>query len=234
MFNKLCKEGQKVYLADEFAHNERCSRLDTLQSIYNEIRVLLDSNQLPTSEVWIRSIVEEGKDGLLKCVIDETERRVNGLGLPPFMVASIKRSAPGEIPAEVWNKAEELKREFVQNEDGLPGPLPTHYDESAGVVIDSETVKDEIKKGTQIEVTKELQDQADELLAIAEKVKALELAGVNARELIGKYVAAPSAPDMLTRYQDITLRRHVAGQIAPPDLTPYIMAAKNAQKFTNQ
>ena len=66
-----------------------------------------------------------------------------------------------------------------------------------------------------------MKTDADTILAITDKVRELEIKGINARELIGKYIQRNDAPGKLDIYRDIATRRHAPGYLTPADLAPF-------------
>lgn len=228
-YNTIKREGKKVYLYDEAGFNLGCRYLEELQKAYKKTRELLEGRSLPITEDWILAIAEEGAEGLRRCVIAETEEKVKSLGLPSFVVQSIKKNAPQEIEAEVWSEADSLKMERENAAAYIPFKVSVSYDEAAGVVIDEKAAKVELLKHYQIEVSQEQLATAEIVLSLAKQVRELELLGVNARQLICKYAAENEAPDEARRYNDIVFSRHQPGQLAPLSVTPIapVFGAKN-------
>lgn len=210
-----------LFLLDESKKGILCHRVDELENIYREIRELLLQNDYPVSPDWIHSIAQKGADGLQEVIIKDTENEAKRLKVPFRIAEQWKRTSIQEVPREVWGKCDSIRSKIISLSDGLPR-LSYGYTDTEGVIIDKESAEKEIESACSYAVTDEIKADANTILTIAKTVRALELKGINARELIGKYALRNDAPSGLELYRDMATRRHAQGFFTPTDLAPFI------------
>ena len=210
-----------LYLYDESKKGILCHRVDELENTYREIRELLSQNDYPISPDWIHAVAHRGADGFQQIIIKDTEDEAKHLKVSLRIAEQWKRMAIQEVPQEMWGKCDSLHSKISGLSDGLPR-LSYGYTDTEGVTIDKESAEKEIKSACSCAVTDEMKADADTILTIANKVRELELKGINARELIGKYALRNDAPDGLELYRDMATRRHAQGYFTPTDLSPFI------------
>ena len=226
-FNKIRTDGERAFLFNETDFNAGCRAIGELQKAYDGIHEILQRHELPTSEKWLRAVADEGADGLRKCVLEEAGEKVASLGLPSYIARSVQKAAPQEISAEVWGEADAAKVAIDNASAGLPFKVETTYDEEAGLIhADEEAAKKELMKKCQIELTPELRTAAEVIVKLSRQVRELELLGMNARSLVGRYALLEKAPDTSRVFNDVVFQRHQPGQIAPTDIMPLVHASE--------
>lgn len=210
-----------LFLFDPGRFSILCHEMEELEKVYHQIRDMLSDNDYPTSKEWIFAVADNGADGLHDAIVKDTETEARRLKVPYRIAEQWKRTAIQEAPREIWGKSDSLRMKVVSLSGSLPR-LSYGYNDTDGVFIDKESLKEQIKSSCSYVVTDEMKADADTILTLAKTVRALELKGINARELIGKYALRNDAPSGLELYRDMATRRHAQGYFTPTDLAPFI------------
>ena len=90
-----------------------------------------------------------------------------------------------------------------------------------------------IEDACTIQISEEMQKDLATIHDLANKVKAMELRGINALELIEKAVREKERPEDAELYRRIVFRRHPAGTIHNPGLDTIMNMAALANNDNN-
>lgn len=213
------------FLFDPSRYGILCRQVDELENAYREIRELLVRYDYPVRAEWIHAIAKRGASGFSEVLIEDNEREAMRLKVPRHIAAQWKRTATQEVPAEVWDQCDQIREKIDRLSDGIPAPS-FGFTEKEGVVLDKESCKEIIKTACSYEISDQIKAEAETIQSLAKQLRELEFRGINARELVTKYIEREEVPGPLELYRDIATRRHRPGCLTPPDLTPFIMAAK--------
>lgn len=218
----ITRDGAEV-LFDSHRFGLKCRQLEEIGQTLSAIFSLLTSRSLPATPAEIASVAHRGSEALSELATADTKARIGKIGdLPQFVAENWLRQAAREIPLDAYERADELSREFISNFDGLP--LNIEADVKAiegGVVVDSEAVKERIRSGCEYVVPQEMLKEAEAIALLADQLRSLELAGVNALELCSNYARAKEPPTRLERLRDVVTRRHQPGT-THVDLSTYL------------
>ena len=207
------RDGSQVLL-DEAKYNVLCGRLTEMEGIYTQIKEMLVQYDYPVRREWIHAIVDEGAEGFKKVIVQDTDADAKRLRVSVRIAEQWRRTVIQEVPTEVWEKCESFRSSAVSLSQGLPR-LYHGFTEQRGLFLDKVTAKRDIREACSCVVTEQMKKEADEIVNIANDVRRMEFHGLNAVELIRKYVPGDEAPDLLTRYRDVATRRHAKGNLTP-------------------
>lgn len=213
-YTKLLKKDGKTFIFDEGLYNEKAAQLSRLQSAYLDVRTMLIECGLPAEKAWINAVIDSGADGLASALHQSVTKEIKRLSVPFYMADTYQAAAREHIAPEAWKKADELRMAVTRETDGLPLQAGDISITEHAITIDTEAILARIEAACLLEITPERMADAEKVLQIAADVRALELAGVNALELVKKYMDAPERPAQLELYADAATRRHLPGQIS--------------------
>ena len=213
-FTSIIEENGKRFLFDEHLAASRCAQVDALESDLEAIQDLLKESGLPCHEESVMAIATNGSPGLESVVEKDALEQAKKTGLSDFIRGNIIRLALSSVPDEVREKADELHRNAARDLNGLP-VMPKDYIWHNGRILDADAIKAKIAAGCRREITKEDAKIGVKILDLAKQIRALEMAGINGMELVGKYLRADEHPADLALYRDIATRRHLPGVVLP-------------------
>lgn len=213
-YSKLIQENGKTYIFAEDLFNEKSAQMARLQAAYIDIRIMLIDAGFPAGKAWITAIADSGADGLERVLRLSVSQEIKRLAVPFYMADTYQAAAREHVSPDLWTKADELRATLQREGDGLPIQAGDIVITDTAVKIDTEAVLGRIRAACMLEITQDRMSEADRLLDLAAAVRALELAGVNALELVKKYMDAPETPAPLELYADAATRRHLPGQIS--------------------
>lgn len=212
-FNSILKEDGEMYLHNEKQEHLLGAQLERLEATYQAVRALLEKTDLPTNPEYIQAVAREGRDGLEAVVRDMTEKTIKRLAVPRYLAESFRRNAPGDIPGESYQEADELRARIANDEDGLavqPGDFVFRED----TILDTDAIRARFIQGCRIRITEGMKAEADKVLQLANELRALELTGLNGIELATKYARAKEGtPSPSSLYRDLIFRRHAPGRL---------------------
>lgn len=213
-YSKLLKENGKTYLFAEGLYNEKAAQTARLQAAYADARQSLDEAKCPTEAEWLKAITEQGADGLKRVLRNSVYEQIKRLSVPVYMAQTYRDAAHDYFGPEIWNKADAIRETIRRESDGLPLETGDISVTDAGVVVDADAIMARVRVACLLEVTPELMADAQKVLDLAEAVRGLELAGLNALELVHKFVNNGDTPAPISLFTDICTRRHLPGQIS--------------------
>lgn len=213
-YSKLIQENGKTYIFAEDLFNEKSAQMARLQAAYIDIRIMLIDAGFPAGKAWITAIADSGADGLERVLQLSVSQEIKRLAVPFYMADTYQAAAREHVSPALWTKADELRATLQREGDGLPIQAGDIVITDTAVKIDTEAVLGRIRAACMLEITQDRMSEVDRLLDLAAAVRALELAGVNALELVKKYMDAPEQPAPLELYADAATRRHLPGQIS--------------------
>lgn len=213
-FNKVVKTDDKVFLRDEIALSRLMTNVEALQDIINETVDLLTECDFPVNPDDVMRICNNGRDGLRSCAYRRADAEADRLKVRPYVRAEWRKSECDCIRDDVRTKASELQDRFAKASDGLISVRKyISQTEDGRIIVDAEGLTDFATSSTMCEITVQMQQDIDALQDTAKRVRELEMRGINALELIGKYVHSEGQPEEAVLYNDIMFRRHTPGQI---------------------
>lgn len=208
-YNALVEEDGKTFLVDKNLQSRREGQLDGLVQLLGQVGKSLAENEIPVSLAW--HVVNDGTAPLKRWAEQTVNESLKASAMPKFALAEFSSWASTIVPGDILEIAKDARRKAGSLLDGLPIDEADVTTGKDGVQVNVESVKAKIVQGCRREVTEQDQRFADEVAKIAELVRALELKGVNARELVGKYAVAGCPEDDLTKFRDICTRTHAPG-----------------------
>ncbi len=222
-YNTIINEDNKTFLIDTRRASVLVSQIDAMTAALRGIVELLKGLQIVPDEKRIDAVAAQGSDGLQVAVLESIEDRIGRSDLPAFVADTWRTGAKRAVPADDWRKADTLSLDYHHAADTLPlVPSDISVDKAGELVVDTEAITERIRLACKVQVTDTHRKEAEQLLEIAGKIKALELAGLNAMELIKKYTLSESTPGELELWKDTITRRHEAGHIYSDDF-PAVM-----------
>jgi hypothetical protein len=209
-YTELQEENGKKYLFDAGTFSARCEQLTRLAEIYARVSDLLRVNG--HAPAWAVDVVANGVEGLRAKIKEDVSKRTDSMSLPPAIVRYWQRLAADDIPEEVESVCDSLSSEASKIGDGLPiEPGKDITVDEKGVSLDIEAITEKIRKGCSKEITQKDEKNARKVLEIAKQVEAIEFQGINARELINKYIGLKKEPTEFELLKDICTRTHRVG-----------------------
>ena len=216
---KVIKKHGKTFLYDEANVNVRRHNVEKLQEVLDDAKRFLHDNDFPERKEDIFGVLDHGREGLLSIVWDRADREAARLKCRPYVAATWREQERESVTPEQWAQADTLCRAYSHIIDGLPFNREEDISEDAGrLVVDAAAILARVEAGCCIEITPEMKKDLNAILELADTVKAMELRGLNVRELIDKYIHAPSKPEESTLLYDIVFRRHAAGFLHDRDI----------------
>lgn len=216
----LVEKDGEVLLRDDHAIGVRNTQIGELQIVLDECVAFLHDGDFPASVDDVLEVLEHGRDGLLAVVWNRADREAKRLKCRPYVAKTWRENEREAVTQDQWLRADMLQRRFDRIRDGLAINTKTdiHVTEDGQPIVEAVVMAKRIEDGFTIRVTDQMKADVAHLLDIAAQVKALELQGVNAIELVEKYVRADEQPADVDLYRDITFRRHPAGTLHHKDL----------------
>ncbi len=212
-FNSIIKVDGEQYLHNERQEEILNARLERLEGHYKAVRELLTRADLPANPDNIRNVAKNGDDGLKAVVLDMTEKTIVRLCIPRYLADSFRRNAPTEISAELYQEAHDLSFRISADEDELPISADD-YIFTDEFIIDLRAVRERISEGCRIRITEGMQVESEKILQLAKSLRALEMTGLNAVELVTKYARSADAPAPVSLFRDLAFRRHEPGRMS--------------------
>ena len=232
--SSLITENGEMRLRDDNSIGTLVSRIGELQIILDDCAVFLRTNDFPASEDDIFEVLHHGRNGLLTVVWKRADQEAKRLNCRPYVAQTWREQEREAVTPEQWNKADSLQNTFDRIADGLGLDMSTDISttEDGRLIVEATVMAKRIESAYTIAITDEMKLDLAKLLDLADQVKALELRGINAMELIEKIVSAKERPTDPELYKAIVFRRHSAGTIHQKDLE-WIMnqAAKNNPNY---
>lgn len=209
------KEGKRYLYDPQFLNSRKC-QLEDLQATYKQIRETLERYEYPAGEVWVRAIADGGADALRQVMVDENDKEAKRMKVPAYMAKQWRKSVVEDAPGQLFREADELHRQIAVKADGLPirpGDLTFN---GGDLVVNVEAVVERIIPLAMCEITPQMDADAHTLREVVAQVRALQEGGLNALEVVKKFMGnwlAPSnypAMEDLEVYAALQSRRHIS------------------------
>ena len=223
----VIKDGKR-FLCDEHFQSRRCAQVEALEADLQAVRDFLTNGGFPSNEDTIMAVANNGAIGLQDALEAEATAQVKKSKMSDFVKASLVRFALSSLTEEVREQADHLSDRFHRDGDGLPVRSEDYFLKD-GRILNGEAIKARVAEACRREVTEDDIEMAETILTLANEIRELELRGINARELVGKYVTTAEAPAPLEIYRDIVTRRHRPGFVLPPVPVAEIVKKMNEQ-----
>ncbi len=230
-FSTLVQKDGKTFLKDEATISRRLYQVSMLQAVLDDAVKFLHDGDFPASAEDIYNVLDHGRDGLLTVIWNRADQEAKRLNCRPYVAQTWREQERDSITPDQWEQADSLHLRYQQSIDGLPFDRLADISEEGGLfAVDAAAVSQRIEQSCTIEVTPEMKKDLDVILDLADKVKALELRGINALELVEKSVHETDRPEEAELYRRIVFRRHPAGTVHNPgiDLLMNEVALKNS------
>jgi hypothetical protein len=213
-------ENDEVRLRDDQTIQIRNAQIGELQIVLDDCVDFLRDGDFPNSPDDVFEVLDRGRDGLLNVVWNRADQEAKRLKCRPYVAQTWREQEREAVTPEQWDKADALKRRHDHASDGLALDRKTeiHITEDGRPLVDAKAIAERIDKSCTITVTDEMKADLNHLLDIADQIKALELRGINAVELVEKFVRTNEKPADVELYKAIVFRRHAAGTIHNRDL----------------
>lgn len=222
-FSQVVQRDKKTYIRDTYTAGRAEIQVSQMQAVIDDCQKFLHSGKFPESLEDILEVLDEGREGLLVIIWNRADRQAKRLEVQSYVVETWREQERAAVTPEQWAKADDLFHRYHQAQDGLPKILYEEITETDGhFVINREAILGRVEKAITVEVSDEMKADLEALLELAEKARAMELRGINALELIGKYARAKERPEDIQLYRDIVFRRHAVGTVYSSDLARII------------
>ncbi len=218
-FNKVIQNDGKTFLKDESAISFRLHQVSELQNVLDDAAKFLKESDFPDKAEDIYNVLDDGREGLLTVVWNRADREAERLKVRPYVAQTWREQERETVTPEQWQKADALRLRYARIIDGLGIDRTADINnEDGGLIVDATSIAKRVEAACTIEITPEMKKDLDTILDLADKVKAMELRGINALELVEKSVRETERPDEAELYRRIVFRRHMAGTIHDPGL----------------
>ena len=230
----LITDNGEIRLRDDRTIGTLCSRIGELQIILDDCADFLRTDDFPATEDDIFEVLNHGRNGLLAVVWKRADREAKRLNCRPYVAKTWREQERAAVTPEQWNKADALHSRYDRIADGLGLDRSTDISttEDGRLIVEATVMAKRIETAFTIAITDDMKLDLAKLLDLADQVKAMELRGINALELVEKFVRANERPTDLELYKAIVFRRHSAGTIHQKDMD-WLMnhTAKNNPNF---
>lgn len=211
----ITEEDGKIFLCDVDTETRRCTQARELETDLQGVRKMLRDFGYPDTRQWVEAVRDNASEGLRTMVAAVAKETAGKLDVPAFMVPSFIKSTAEMIPAGAMEAADSLSAKIARDLDGLP-VRPEAWVWMDDRIIDVDRISLDVIAATRREVAAEDVELSKKILSLAGELRALELSGLNAIELAGKYARMEGKPAEFDLYNDVATRRHLPG-VVPPD-----------------
>lgn len=209
-YTELIEYDGRKRLFDPALYEKRMNQVEKLRQSYNDIHSFLAGQGLPAD--WTKEVAEGGVEALCKLIRKNTRQKAEYLELPAAVVDSWCRMAIAEIVNDDnTTRIRDLEVAIARVQDGLPLTDSDINVSEEGVTINTDSLAERIRLGCSREVNPKDEANANRVLELAKQVEKLEYEGINARELINRYVSAKKEPTEFELLRDIVTRTHRVG-----------------------
>ena len=213
-YSKLIEDGGKTYLLAEDLYADKAAQVGRLAAAYTKARAMLIDAGFSAGKAWIKAVTEQGADGLEQVLRQSVSQEIKRLSVPFYMAQTYQAAAKDSVSRELWAEADAVRMAVQRESDGLPLEAGDITITDDAVTVNTEAILSRVRVACTQEVTDGLKADAAQVLELASTVRTLELAGLNALELVKKYVDSPERPAQIDLYADMCTRRHIPGQVS--------------------
>lgn len=198
-YTEIREEGGKRFLFDARNYNKFSGRVDRLAAILPALRAILQKYDYPDTEEWQRAIMKGGEEGFKEIVLSENDKQAARLGIPRYVAQQWRKSAIADIPDDMLREIVNFSNEYKNAAEGLPiVPADISFKKDGTPVLKSADIKARIKAGYTLDITPEMEAEAEKVRALIPTLREIDAAGVDilkvAAELMGNFITPHKYP----------------------------------------
>jgi len=212
-FTEIVRDGERTALFDAAGFAVWKEALADYLRAWRSLWRWMKGQEYPASRKWAEAIAANGSPSLAAWVAEMVGEDAKKANVSEATAKRWRRDAVDDIGADDLATADAFAHQ-IQTHQAHGAPI-TWDDDGPG--MDIEAAAEQYRPEFSRELSKDDISASEEIRAIGERLRALELQGYNALELSKKYAgetAAPYAADELSFLSDIALRRHRAGMFS--------------------
>ena len=225
------EESGKRYLFDSTEAETQLQRLERYAARLKEPLQILQQHDYPVTELWQRAIAENGVEGLEKVVVAEADRQAQRLGVPRYVSAQWQKQAVADIPKPMRDEVAGLFRDLNSERSGLPIDENSALGFQDGTLVlkdIEEAVKKKIIDANSLEISDQMQGEANRLRELITQLRELDCTGVNVRQLVPELLGSRYTPSKNPALDDLRLLNRIR---MSRELTAAELKEKNPSYF---
>ena len=196
-YDTLREEGGKVFLHDAKKLSALSLQVDNFAALIKEARQILEKYDYPDNKEWQEAILWGGEEGLKNAILSESDNQARRLALPRFLAVQWRAKALADAPAEMFEEANNLYTRIETAGDGLNiRPQDLKYSKGGFPTINAEEIKKRLALACSLEVTPQMQEEADKIKALIPQLRELNEAGVDIEKVVAAFLGNRYAPSM--------------------------------------
>ena len=205
-YTQIREEGGKRYLFDEEKYNLAAVRVDSLAELVKRPREILKKYDYPDTPDWQAAIIRDGKAGLEAAILAENDKQAERLKVPRYVAAQWRKQAVADTPAEMWEEVERFSFDYVRdaNEVGLQA-ADLSYNRAGNCVIATEDIKARLMLGYSLEITAQMQEEAQAAKDCILSLRPLNEAGIDIKNLVEHFLGNRYAPSKYPALDELSL-----------------------------
>ena len=236
-FSNIVEVEGKLYLCNPTLAERRRQQIPEFVAVLNDARSFLKDGEFPDDIDSVFEILDRGRDGLLNIIWSRADAEAERLHVQKYVAETWRQKEREAVTREQWEAADAIKGRYDRAVNDFPilKKFGITEKEDGTIGIKDDGITETIEKECRIEITEAMRKDLDSIKDIADKVKALELSGINAMEIIGGIIRDPGITDgaLINKY---IFRRHAPGHIAPgsdDSIYKKVVETLNAQSHGN-
>lgn len=228
-YSQIRDEGGKRFLFDAREYGVLCAGVDRYAAKLKEARAILKKYDYPDTKEWQVAIIESGKDGLERVILEENDRQAERLRIPRYVAAQWRKQAVADTPAEMWAEVGRYHLDLCSEAAKIPiqeGDIT--YNKAGTPEMDTEAVKERLKIAFSKEITPQMQEEVKKLRELIVRLRELDAMGVNVRVLVPEFLGNRYAPSKYPPLDELELlegimrtRQQTAEQLLATNPTGY-------------
>ena len=214
-YSTIVEKDGKTALFAETEFQRKVSQIADLNGVLARIGNYLKAYAFPVELPWITAIVTAGSPGLRGIMEKSVDAEMERLKLPAYMRNTYQAGAVQSLTPEDWAGADRLHADCRTFADGLPVDASDIIINGDGLpAVDTQVVTERLRPFYVRELTEEEKANASKLVELSREIRALELQGVNALEIIFGLYRTDDTPAPLSLFSAFVSRYHSPGKLS--------------------
>jgi len=194
-YNQIREEGGKRFLFDAQEYGTLSAGVDRYAEKLKEARAILKKYDYPDTQEWQTAIIESGKEGLERVILEENDRQAARLKIPRYVAVQWRKQAVSDAPREMWEEVGNYFQGLYSERARLPiqeGDIT--FNKAGTPEMNTEAIKERLKIAFSMEITPQMQEEADKVRELIARLRELDATGVNVKVLVTEYLGNRYAP----------------------------------------
>lgn len=193
-YSQIRVDGGKRFLFDAREYGILSAGVDRYAAKLKEARAILKKYDYPDTKEWQAAIIESGKDGLERVILEENDRQAERLRIPRYVAAQWRKQAVADTPAEMWEEVERYHLDLCNEAAKIPIQEGDITYKAGTPEMDTEAVKERLKFAFSKEITPQMQEEVKKFRDLIVRLRELDAMGINVRVLVPEFLGNRYAP----------------------------------------